>query len=155
MSAREEEWHVKEADSDHCREDGERWPCLVSRLLAERHSTNAALSEALESLAVSRDRVAELEAAAAKVADFCAKRAEYVDNLRNCNPDNGHDYDRWQGHAAARRQLSQLLGLPVGWPVGDAPVQRQQEDPHDSDLHHDYALPHDLPARADLPENLR
>ena len=92
-------------------------------------------------------RVAELEAAAAKVARFCAPRAEYVDNLRNCNPDNGHDYDRWQGHAAARRQLSQLLGLPVGWPAEDkAPApHRQQEDPHTSPLHHDYAVSRDLP----------
>lgn len=29
------------------------------------------------------------------------------------------------------------------------------EDPHTSPLHHDYALGHDLPARADLPESLR
>lgn len=66
-----------------------------------------------------RARVAKLEAAAEKVAAFCAQRAEYVTSLVNCNPDNGHDYDRWQGHAAARRQLSQLLGLPVGWPAED------------------------------------
>lgn len=32
---------------------------------------------------------------------------------------------------------------------------RQIEDPHDSPLHQIYALPHDLPTRADLPENLR
>ncbi|WP_432111406.1 hypothetical protein [Streptomyces sp. YPW6] len=92
-------------------------------------------------------RVAELEAQAEKVSAFCAQRAEYITNLRNCHPDNGHDYDRWQGHAAARRQLSQSLGLPVGWPAEDkqsappAPV----EDPHDSPLHHTYALGRDLP----------
>lgn len=96
---------------------------------------------------VLRGRVAELEAQAEKVSAFCAQRAEYVSSLRNCHPDNGHDYDRWQGHAAARRQLSQALGLPVGWPAEDkqsappAPV----EDPHDSPLHHTYALGRDLP----------
>ena len=92
---------------------------------------------------------AELKAAAQKVAKFCAARAEYITNLRNCNPDNGHDYDRWQGHAEARRQLSQLLGLPVGWPAEDkpapVPLPRQTEDPHDGPNHHDYALGRDLP----------
>ncbi|MEU2799013.1 hypothetical protein [Streptomyces sp. NPDC007117] len=88
----------------------------------------------------------QLRAKLDKVAAFCAQRAEYVTNLRNCHPDNGHDYDRWQGHAAARRQLSQSLGLPVCWPAEDkqstpAPV----EDPHDSPLHHSYALGRDLP----------
>lgn len=85
MSAREEKWHVKEADSDHCREDGEQWPCLAFRLMAriaeleaERHSTNEALSDAVEEL---------------------------------------------------RRRA---------W-------KRQTEDPHTSPLHHDYAVPHDLP----------
>ncbi|HEX6518294.1 MAG TPA: hypothetical protein VF049_22225 [Nocardioidaceae bacterium] len=97
-----------------------------------------------------RARVAELEATAALVAEFCADRASYITSIRNCHPDNGHDYDRWQGHAAARRQLSLLLGLPVAWPAEDKPTpvpqQRQAEDPHSSDLHHDYALGRDLPA---------
>ncbi|MFD7978850.1 hypothetical protein [Streptomyces sp. NPDC059071] len=84
----------------------------ISELESERHSTNEALSKAVE-------RLAELEAAAAKVAEFCADRASYITSIRNCHPDNSHDYDRWQGHAAARRQLSQLLGLPVGWPAED------------------------------------
>jgi hypothetical protein len=62
-------------------------------------------------------RIAELEAQAAKVAEFVAARAEYITAIRNCHPDNGHDYDRWQGHAAARRQLAETLGLPVAWPA--------------------------------------
>jgi hypothetical protein len=61
-------------------------------------------------------RVAELEQREAVVAEFVAKRAEYITAIRNCHPDNDHDYDRWQGHAEARRQLSELLGLPVAWP---------------------------------------
>ncbi|MBV7671413.1 hypothetical protein STHAL_18350 [Streptomyces halstedii] len=66
-----------------------------------------------------RARVAELEAQAEKVAAFCAQRAEYVSSLRNCHPNNAHDYNRWTGHAEARRQLSQSLGLPVAWPAKD------------------------------------
>ena len=63
--------------------------------------------------------VTQLREQLAKVADFAAKRAEYVTNLRHCSPTNNRDYYRWQGHAEARRQLSQLLGLPVGWPAED------------------------------------
>ncbi|MER6778411.1 MULTISPECIES: hypothetical protein [unclassified Streptomyces] len=66
-----------------------------------------------------RARVEALSAASEKVAAFCAQRAEYVTNLRNCSPTNDRDYYRWSGHAEARRQLSQRLGLPVGWPAGD------------------------------------
>lgn len=51
------------------------------------------------------------------VGEFVAARAKYITAIRNCHPDNGHDYDRWQGHAAARRQLAQTLGLPVAWPA--------------------------------------
>ena len=53
----------------------------------------------------------------AKVAEFCAQRAEYITAIENVSPGNRADYWRWQGHAAARRQLSQQLDLPVGWPV--------------------------------------
>ncbi|MFE2556029.1 hypothetical protein ACFXGT_08325 [Streptomyces sp. NPDC059352] len=134
-----------------------------------------------------RAQVAELEASAEKVAGFCAKRAEYVTNLRDCNG-NDADYYRWTGHAEARRQLSQMLGLPVAWPAKDkaepAPQRQAEEptepgpwgdpiaygptgvrcgcgkdahsnltpcrpdspeDPHDSPLHTNYAVPHDLP----------
>jgi hypothetical protein len=108
-----------------------------------------------------RARVAELEHRETAVAEFVAKRAEYITAIRNCHPDNGHDYDRWQGHAAARRQLSELLGLPVAWPKKGAekaseesadrltrffaPSQALREDPHDSPLRHDYRVPRDLP----------
>lgn len=62
--------------------------------------------------------VDRLRAELDKVAAFAAQRAEYVTSILNCHPDNKHDYYRWQGHAAARRQLSQALGLPVAWPPG-------------------------------------
>ncbi|MER7623878.1 hypothetical protein [Streptomyces sp. NPDC126503] len=76
--------------------------------------------ETAEALRLQRDRIAELEADTEKVAKFCAARAEYVDNINNCSPSNDRDYWRWNGHAEARRQLSQLLGLPVAWPAEDA-----------------------------------
>ncbi|MDX3067724.1 hypothetical protein PV518_37145 [Streptomyces sp. ND04-05B] len=89
----------------------------VAELEAERHSTNESLSDAAEQLRTDRDRIAELEKREAVVAKFVAARAEYITSIRNCHPDNAHDYDRWQGHAAARRQLAELLGLPVAWPT--------------------------------------
>jgi hypothetical protein len=93
-----------------------------------------------------RARVAELEKREAVVAEFVAKRAEYITAIRNCHPDNGHDYDRWQGHAAARRQLAELLGLPVAWPVeAPASVVRAAEGEHYAAVHHSYRLGHDLP----------
>ena len=98
-----------------------------------------------------RTRIAVLERQAEIVAGFVAKRAEYITNLRNCNPDNAHDYDRWQGHAAARRQLAQELGLPVAWPAEDRERAEQLtrlvpvEDPHDSPLSHRYRVSHDRP----------
>lgn len=114
-----------------------------------------------------RARVAELEQREAIVAGFVAKRAEYITNLRNCSPGNGHDHDRWQGHAAARRQLSELLGLPVAWPEEAAekaaersaekltrflaPTQVLREDVYESPLHRDYRTPHDLPETGGAP----
>jgi len=64
--------------------------------------------------------VDRLRAELDKVTAFCAQRAEYVTSILNCHPDNKHDYYRWQGHAESRRQLSERLGLPVGWPAEDA-----------------------------------
>jgi hypothetical protein len=118
--------------------------------------------------AASASELERLRAFEETVAKFVAARAEYVSNLRNCSPDNGHDYDRWQGHAAARRQLAELLGLPVAWPSEDAvsekpadgltrtfvPVQALRvdhsswEDPHDGPLARKWSTPHDL----ELPE---
>jgi hypothetical protein len=50
-----------------------------------------------------------------KVDEFVAKRAEYVTAINDSH--NEADYWRSQGHAAARRQLAQRLGLPVAWPA--------------------------------------
>lgn len=116
----------------------------------EEEQENARLRLALKSAQRGRRelraRIAELEKREAAVAEFVAKRAEYITAIRNCHPDNGHDYDRWQGHAAARRQLAELLGLPVAWPVeAAAPVVRAPEGEHYAVVHHSYRLGHDLP----------
>lgn len=125
-------------------------------LEAERHVTNEALDDAVKELRERQQREA-------LVADFVAKRAEYITAIRNCHPDNGHDYDRWQGHAAARRQLAELLGMRVAWPPEDAasvanpadkltrllaPTQALREVPdgeHYRVVHHDYRTSHDMP----------
>lgn len=134
-------------------------PALVAevrRLLAERRATNEALSEAAEALR-------EKEKQASIVAEFVAARAEYITALRNCPAERSYDYDRWQGHAAARRQLAESLGLPVAWPPEDAAsVQRSADEltqvfvplaslrevsdgEHYAAVHHDYRTSHDLP----------
>lgn len=125
----------------------------IDRLRAERHSTNEALDDAVQAL---RER-GQREAI---VAEFVAARAGYIVAIRNCHPDNGHDYDRWQGHAEARRQLAGLLGLPVAWPPEDdasvaksadkltallAPTQALREGEHYAVTHHDYLKGRDLP----------
>jgi len=139
----------------------------VNLSLYEEELENARLRLALASAQRGRQelraRVAELEQRETAVAEFVAKRAEYITAIRNCHPDNGHDYDRWQGHAEARRQLAKLLGLPVAWPPEDAvsvaksadrltrffaPTQALREESHDSPLHHDYRVPRDLPEPA-------
>ncbi|MFI0897712.1 hypothetical protein [Streptomyces sp. NPDC020983] len=90
-------------------------PLIHERLMrAERH-VPAIVRRLLDAEA----RVAELEAPAAKVAEFVAERAEYITAIRNCHPDNARDYYRWQGHAEARRRLARDLGLPVAWPAED------------------------------------
>ena len=111
--------------------------------LRREHEENARL----------RERIAELEQQASLVSEFVAARAEYITAIRNCHPDNGHDYDRWQGHAAARRQLAEVLALPVAWPPEDSAsvkksadkLARLLEDPHDGPLAHTYRLGRDLP----------
>lgn len=61
--------------------------------------------------------LANLATRDATVREFCADRAEYITAINNCHPDNVVDYWRWNGHAEARRQLSERLGLPTAWPA--------------------------------------
>ncbi|MFF8482395.1 hypothetical protein [Streptomyces antibioticus] len=130
----------------------DRLRARVAELEAERHSTNEVLDDAVQELR-------EKEQREAAVTKFVAARAEYITAIRNCHPDNGHDYDRWQGHAEARRQLAKLLGLPVAWPAEDAasvaksadkltrllaPTQALREG-DEFGLHHTYRVGRDLP----------
>lgn len=54
-------------------------------------------------------RVQQLAARDAVVEKFCGERGRYITSINNCHPDNDHDYYRWQGHAEARRQLTERL----------------------------------------------
>lgn len=146
----------KAAELEQLRTQRDNWKASFE---AERKSRNEELGQHNVDVRELRTRLAELEAQAVKVAEFVAARAEYITSIRNCHPDNGHDYDRWQGHAASRRQLAELLGLPVAWPVEDgkaveksadrltrllAPVQALREDDPNG-LHHTYRVGRDLP----------
>lgn len=66
------------------------------------------------------EEAARLRKQGAIVEEFVADRAGYITAIRNCHPDNQHDYDRWQGHAESRRRLAEQLGLPVAWPAKEA-----------------------------------
>lgn len=55
------------------------------------------------------EQVATLTAQMAIVEKFVAERAEFVSSARRAHL----DFDRWNGHAEARRILAQQLGLPV------------------------------------------
>lgn len=50
-----------------------------------------------------------------KVIAFINERPGYVQALRNTTGDDDSqaDYHRWTGHAEARRQLAESLGLPT------------------------------------------
>jgi hypothetical protein len=94
----------------------------LNRLRAERHSTNEALDDAVREVAALRARVAELEAA-----------ITHDDPCRPCGCPKRFDRHAW--------------GCPT-LPADDVPLlpqPRQVEDPHDSELHHTYALGRDLP----------
>ncbi|MFJ4785058.1 hypothetical protein [Streptomyces sp. NPDC088794] len=76
--------------------------------------------ESILLLVAEAEEAARLRKQAAIVETFVADRADYITAIRNCHPNNGHDYNRWQGHAESRRQLAEQLGLPVAWPAEEA-----------------------------------
>ncbi|MFD7185545.1 hypothetical protein ACFV90_36985 [Streptomyces sp. NPDC059904] len=86
----------------------------IALFIADAHD---AIPELLDELAAVRAERDEARAQLSTVAEFVAKRAEVITAINNCHPNNAHDYNRWQGHAEARRQLAQQLGLPVAWPA--------------------------------------
>jgi hypothetical protein len=63
------------------------------RLLAERHSTNESVDEAARALRANRDRIAELEAAAAKARAAALKEA--AEELMAACPEHGDADEVW------------------------------------------------------------
>lgn len=104
----------------------------------------------------------ELSAALAELKTLRARAAE-LENATCAHCSCGHAPECPYGEcpscgapadATGTRIPLHRVGCPLDVPVVPAEA-RQLEDPHESPLHHDYALGHDLPARADLPESLR
>lgn len=68
-----------------------------------------AVADTVEKLTV---EVEVLREALATVFAHIDQRPEYITALRN-STDTNDDYWRWSGHAAARRQLAEALGMTV------------------------------------------
>ncbi|MFD6421071.1 hypothetical protein [Streptomyces sp. NPDC060198] len=114
------EWLVKKGREEGASNREARNRSEFAFRLADKLSRGAVRPPLSGEVQQLRNKVAELEAQAEQVAAFCAQRAEYVTHLREPRENGEHDYFRWTGHAEARRQLSQALGLPVSWPAEDA-----------------------------------
>ena len=129
----------------------------VAELEAERHTTNEALSDAAEQLRVQRDRIAELETERRKyvgVEPTVAEEMAYMNRCLNavyavCDAAE-KQATRWEQPLPVPEWVALVRnaadGLTLAAPaLPPAPIPRQAEDPHDSPLHHDYALGRDLP----------
>ena len=137
----------------------------LAEFQAERHSTNEALDDAVRELRVQRDRIAELEAAARKAdVDFFQPGQTYTDVEHpqydwrfRCDTVTTHPEDGertalgwryfkgvWEPYAYGEDDwdVQQFMGKTA---VSNAASARQLGDPHTSPLHHDYAVPRDLP----------
>lgn len=71
-------------------------------------------------IAAAKGRLADLQSALksakdelAKVHDFIHARREFVGVLRRYSTEDMADYHRWTGHAEARRELAETLGLEL------------------------------------------
>jgi hypothetical protein len=104
------------AEVERLRAERDQFADRVDTLTAVAKGNKRHVQAMFGDLQTAQARIAELEQQAAKVAEFVAARAEVITAIRNCHPDNAHDYHRWQGHAESRRQLAETLGLPVAWP---------------------------------------
>ncbi|MCX5176772.1 hypothetical protein [Streptomyces virginiae] len=112
-------WHVEEC-SDEYREN---CACIIATGTGDRiqYVADAETPQLAAQIVADHNEVIALREQLVKVTAFCAQRAEYVAELHRCTRDDA-DYYRWSGHAEARRQLSQQLGLPVGWPIAGKAV---------------------------------
>lgn len=136
----------------------------VAALLAERHTTNEALSDAAEALRADRDRIAGLEAGPALPWAHVMGDGDlsmFLDDMVSAA------MGRWRSEPEVpdRTVLADIEKVCPDWRTpgeglrGDpepeavpdavtqvfAPVVSLREDPHDSPLHHSYRLGHDLP----------
>lgn len=129
----------------------------LDALRQERHSTNEALNDVVRELRVQRDRIAELEAERKKyvgVEPTVAEELAYVNRCLNavyavCDAAE-KQATRWENPLPVPEWVALIRnaadGVTVNAPaLPPVPQQRQAEDPHTSELHHDYALGRDLP----------
>lgn len=76
------------------------------------------LAEALDENIDARAQIRELTAQLAKVHDFIHARHEFVGALRRYSGEDMGDYMKWTGHAEARRELAETLGLKLDQQTG-------------------------------------
>ena len=136
----------------------------VAALLAERHSTNEALSKADEALRADRDGPALPWAAAMDDGDLSMFLNDLVSAAMGRWRSEPEVPDRetladiekvcadWRTPGVGYRSDAEPEAVPAPSerPVNELttvymPVAAYREDPHDSPLHHDYRVGHDLP----------
>jgi hypothetical protein len=73
----------------------------------------AAFAASKARLADLRSELKAVKDELAKVHDFIDARREFVGVLRQYSTEDMGDYHRWTGHAEARRELAETLGLEL------------------------------------------
>lgn len=110
--------------------DGRLYPCVLPGTEDEMPPLFARDLEALRKCADSSAATQTAEQARqAVVDDFLAEREQVITAINNCHPDNLADYYRWQGHAEARRHLSERLAADLA-AMEAAPKGRRVVDVH-------------------------
>ncbi|MFC8271123.1 hypothetical protein ACFUJR_00980 [Streptomyces sp. NPDC057271] len=130
----------------------------VAELEAERHSTNEWVTDAAEQLRAQRDRIAELETAAAALVrpqyrdrhgDTWEERVdgEYLQNVQLVSAQVPHENGWFEEAESVRRDFGPMDEVPVSEPVTKLRqlLAPQTEDPHDGPLRQRFELGRDLP----------
>jgi hypothetical protein len=132
----------------------------VAALLAERHVTNKALSDAAEALRADRDRIAELEKREADGTEYAVQypdgqtvMAETVTRVRaraeaSLRAHLEIDSQLWAECRIVQRSVAHgewVEASADGITRRIAPTQALREDAYVSPLHHDYRIGRDLP----------
>jgi hypothetical protein len=131
----------------------------IAELENERHSTNEALDDAVQALRANRDEAAEEP----YVSRLLPPRAAVCARCGHSGEEHHHGDTKCWAHLPRVRQAdltwsgaticecSAFVAGPSVEVSADkltalfAPTQALREDPHDSPLHHDYRISHDLP----------